>query len=845
MRPERSTRCRFPVACAGRPRSINDRGRLDRSQFLLDLIRRSYNRPLLIKNAQRDATLQRLAAQLDRPQGSVAGPVETVPLPLPASVWTDVVFAGRERPETLASAIVRSRGPALLYYGLFSLDDATRSWLAGERQLIGDLVMHSAAFLVAAPGLRVRDGAVRLPGGAAAEPAWEALVGKRANEPAAFVRSLVTQQEGRFGFFLTAMSQLTPDRLRTVIPLDSPNPQDRVSALRRLHGAFERATAGWRPDDRVFWRPALDPALLIADLPAGPQGAPPLPGGRRFWAALIGGDRDESKPKPDALRAAFAGGEVVDPLWLCEQVFSGDRAGDRRRYHAVMFASRLDPSITAETAGIAFDVIRGLSTHPALIGTLERAKLVDVRPLSDALRRAVALSDIADDARAARALSQFQGALAVVTRTAIRGGLQPRQLGAAVSSLSAIDFSAQQEYEGKLVRWLARWAESQMQVLGVAPDLGANMAGRFEHDLIYIMSAPSAFEPRVLEWEGTRYRLDFARAEAIRVIRLIGDQPRPFLTSAKEAVAIADRLTAKSFTTEGVRQELDNLEAIGKALGWDRTDGGPRSDLQRHHRDAADALKRAAESGDLRAASRVAPPLLSLADDLLARGLMELVYAVGLGQPDRSAVPADEAARRHDFALDLPETRSSAWAYATAGVAPPRGWHVTGSVLGLDVRLADFAVQRISLRPLTGRPMLDDDQRRVLLETIVLIEAATLTEPDRETLIAAMNAGRARLAAVRTAQDVDAVADEIRLSPFRRTLLAWTVAANDRDRVHASLSPIELLWLGRASLGQSLNAWGVPAEPRLGCHCLRLLDRQPLDFLGGPLALGHVRHGLP
>ena len=294
-------------------------------------------------------------------------------------------------------------------------------------------------------------------------------------EPAAFVRVLVTQHEGRFGFFLTAVSQLTPDHLRTVIPLDSPNTQDRVSALRRLHGVFERATVSWRPDDRVFWRPALDPALLIADLPAGPQGAPPLPGGRRFWAALIGADRDESKPKPDALRAGFAGGENVDPLWLCEQVFSGERAGDRRRYHAVIFASRLDPPITAETAGIAFDVIRGLSTHPALISTLERAKLVDVRPLPDALRRADAMSDIADDGRAARALSQFQGALAVVTRTAIRGGLQPRQLGC--GGFIAVRDRAQrsQEYEGKLVRWLARWTESHVQAPGVAPELDVNV----------------------------------------------------------------------------------------------------------------------------------------------------------------------------------------------------------------------------------------------------------------------------------------------------------------------------------------------------------------------------------
>jgi hypothetical protein len=685
---------------------------------------------------------------------------------------------------------------------------------------------------------------VQLPGGRAAEPAWEAVVGKRANEPAAFLRAVLAAHERRLAFFLTGVAQLTPDQLRRVLPLDSPNAQDRVSALRRFSTVFERATIGWRIDDRVFWRPPLDPALLVADLSAPTPGAPPLPGGRRFWAAVLGGDREEQKPKPDALQAAFAGGEVVDALWLCEQVFSGDRVGDRRRYHTVLFAARLDPPITAATAGNAFDVLRALSTHPALITTLERAKLLDLRPLSDALHRAVAISSVADDGRAVRALAQFQGALAMLTRAAIRGGLQPGPLGAAVSSLSAIELSPRYEYEGNLVRWLVRWTESQMKTARRAPGFEVAAAGPLEHDLIQIIAAPGAVEPRVLEWEGTRYRLDFASAEAVRVTRLIGDPPRPFLTSAKALVAVAENLSASSVTTERVRHEIDNLDAIGKALGWDRAEGGSRSDLQRRYRETADALKRAADVADLRAASRVAPAVFSLADDLVGRGLMELAYAIALGHPDRASISADEAARRHDFALDLPSSRATAWAQPTAGATSPGGWRVTGSLLGLDVRLADFAVQRISLRP-PRKPTLDDDQRRVLLETVVLIEAAALTEPDRDTLIAAMKAGRSRLAAVRTAADVDAVADEIRLSPLRRTLLAWIVAANERDRVEASLSPVELLWLGKASLDQSLNAWGVPAEPRLGCHCLKLLDRQPLDYLGGRWHSGMFATGFP
>jgi hypothetical protein len=509
-----------------------------------------------------------------------------------------------------------------------------------------------------------------------------------------------------------------------------------------------------------------------------------------------------------------------------------------------MLASRFQPPITAANAVAAFDVLRAQHTHGALINTLERANLLDPRPLSEVLHRANAISSIADDDRAARALAQFQGALALVTRTAIRGGLPPGPLAEAVSSLAAVELSARHEYEGRLVKWLVRWAATGIQTLprSAPPDLP--VGGALERDLIQIMSGPGGFEVGAVEWEGTRYRVDFGRAEAIRLIRLIGDQPRPFLTSAKALVGIADNLSAAAPTPDRLRQETANFAAIGSALGWDSPERVTQSEWHRRQREAADALKRALDTADSRSASRVVPSMLSLADDLLGRGLMELAYAVALGQPARTMIPADEAAGRHDFGLALPTARNTAWTMPASAATAARGWHVTGSILGMDVRLADFAVQRVSLRP-PRKPALDDDQRRVLLETIVLIQAGRLAEPDREALIAAMKAGRARLGAVRTVQDVDAIADDIRLSPMRRTLLAWTVAANDRERVDAFLSPVELLWLGKASIGQRFHAWGVPAEARLGCHCVRLMDRQPLEFLDGRWHSGISATGFP
>jgi hypothetical protein len=121
----------------------------------------------------------------------------------------------------------------------------------------------------------------------------------------------------------------------------------------------------------------------------------------------------------------------------------------------------------------------------------------------------------------------------------------------------------------------------------------------------------------------------------------------------------------------------------------------------------------------------------------------------------------------------------------------------------------------------------------------------SLTDTERDAIAAAIRRGRDRLAALRTPEEADAVADEIRLSGARRSLLAWTMA-QDPERVTAFLSPTELLWLGRGNLTlQGLQAWGAPAEPRLGCLCLQLNDPRPWEALAGRWHSGILASGFP
>ena len=676
------------------------------------------------------------------------------------------------------------------------------------------------------------------------------------------MRALLAQGEGRLAYFFGAMAELPPAQIRLALNLDSADVAGRIDAARRLYATFERIAPGWKVEERAFRRPWLDPALLVADLRVDDNGRPVLPGTRRFWtAAFAGADQGRAKPSRVDDGSAFAEGEPVDFAWLCEQVFKEDEAEQRRRYHLVLFASCVVGRVTPDNARDAIDAVRSAGSYPALVAVLERAKLVDVAAFASAARRAAQLSAIDDEPRALRALAQFQGTLALITRAALRGSLPADSLSGTVSSLSAVDLSERGDYEGRLARWLDGWLAGSMAEQAREDqknDAHGNEAyeqasAPMDGDLFRMLTGPAAVEPRFVDWEGTRYRLDLAWAEATRLGRLLGEHPRPYLSSARALVAIADALGEAGLTREGLRRGADAFDRVAHAVAWRGADasssglGWERTGVPGRYREVAATLGRAARDADVSAVSRLAPALRLLADDLLARGLLDLVYAVALGQADRASISADDVASRHDFGLrPIDIGTGGPWQLPIPSAGTMRGWRVTGSLLGLDVRLAEFSLMRISAKLPSKKPALNDGDRRLLIEAVALVQSASLTEADRDTIVAATRKGRERLAAVRTPAEAAALADEIRLSPARRTLLPWVVA-HEPARVAAFLSPSELLWLGleKKPVDPRLHAWGAPGEPRLGCLCLQLLDRRPWETLAGRRNSGMQASGFP
>ena len=175
---------------------------IDRSRFVLDVVRDAVH--LGPGRGRRAAAREPAAVLLAAP----STPGETVPLPLDASIWRETLLQRQVPDNQIIAAILSDRSTALLYHGLAGLDDETLAWLGPERDTLRHLLRHAGAFGVFGPSVRVQAGRVVVPGGADAEPIWQAIVGADPARPSAFVRRLFGDESGVLAWFYDAMAHL-------------------------------------------------------------------------------------------------------------------------------------------------------------------------------------------------------------------------------------------------------------------------------------------------------------------------------------------------------------------------------------------------------------------------------------------------------------------------------------------------------------------------------------------------------------------------------------------------------------------------------------------------------------
>jgi hypothetical protein len=401
-------------------------------------------------------------------------------------------------------------------------------------------------------------------------------------------------------------------------------------------------------------------------------------------------------------------------------------------------------------------------------------------------------------------------------------------------------------YAGAVARWLR-------------DDLGAAIrpAATMEIAVLAAMSGPPAGDTaiaRPVRWEGQAYRFDLGAGERRRLQRVREKQEGVPLDAALDLATAAHALAAEKIALEDLERIATRLNAVladvPRRVGHDGQDSTPTGltpapRAAESLKKAFDELERQIRSKDVKRAARVAEPLIELSDSLLAEALLSIAYAADVGDPDGAVLLADDVSHRHDFgfgARDSDMRARTPWAVPRPDVTPGVPWHVSGSVLGLDIGLAQLALRRVNVERVLEAPKLTSNERDTFALSVSLMNPFALRDVDRDAIVDAVARGRARVAAL--AADVEAldrVAEELSMEGWRRRAIRWMLT-HEADRLPLMFSATELLVLG-GGRAADLDAWGM-ATLAQGCICSRLTPPGRWPTLLGRPQLGLTATGV-
>ena len=759
---------------------------------------------------------------------------DEVPLPLPAPVWQSLPVSSRTSEQfggALVSSILGDRPAALLYYGVTSMDEDTRRYLAAAPGLVGEIYGGGTAGTLALYGrsLRVRHGRIVTPGPPEAAGLWEALAGERVTTPERFVLAVLGRDGGRLALLYDAVAHMDAPRQAFALGLWRPDADARRDRFEALYDACAPALAGWDPAVRPFARGLYDPAHLLLLVRAGPDGRPAPPAWHALWRKVFDGDGLPADPRDD-LGDVEADG-LVDAARLVETVLTANHAVRRTRAEAWLFAQRAFGHATVANAPGVFVAIRGFMRFRTLALTLERLGITDPLIYVSAFGQAQRLADIGDRERTATALGTFQGALVLVERARLSRVIDADVAGRLVSSLSEVPMTGQGEYLGGIAAWIdGDYLPAIGRPIGAAVEEGG--ASSLEADVLGAFAgrrADAGGQPEpAFDYEGFRYRADPAAAERVRMqgvrARQAGASLDAVMQFAREVLTVSagigdvsrvpSHVAALQAAVEAL-QVRDDVAAVREA-GEDR-------DLD-EVRDAIVALGKVRTPKQLARVGRIALPLQRAVDHRLGSVLMSLAYAFSLGDPENPALIAGDPSPRHDWGLierDAGARARAPWTLPVQGRDSRGRWHVSGSLLALDVGLGDFALRRISNDALADAPTITANERWALTEAVVLAGAFDYRDADMALIAGALGRGRARVAALpATPASVPGVIADADLDDTRRPLLAWAVE-HDPEHVAGMFSLGDLLALGQRA-GDAMSApdaWGTSGlsfDGRLG-----------------------------
>ncbi len=457
--------------------------------------------------------------------------------PLTADAWRDALEAPSRG--DLFAMLAANRAALLTASGAMAADPSIRALLERDRALLKWIVRTApGTFAIAARSLRVARDRIDVPGGAAFEPMWEALVAEKVTRPADFVRALLTKDSGRLAWFFDTFNAMGAERLSAVLPVGPV--EARAEGARALYGSFREAEQNWRLEDHPFLRSAADPWIVATEVGAR-DGALAAPSWQWLWRAVFE-DRDLSRR--EAASIARSPAAPAPFAWVAQQITSELPRERRDRYEMVRLAQAAFAGAGEADATDILVTLGGYRRFRAVLLMLDRLEITAPRVYARAVDAARRI-----DARPGReqrpALVALQGAFAIIERARVSRAIDRAGAERLVLSLAdAVDRDA------PMPQAVAHWIEGPLfDALPplVQPDQWTGKTA-YESKILQALAGPAedADLPQV-EWEGLPYTVDLLAAERERITRIREQLVSPGLDEALasgQPARLADALMA-------------------------------------------------------------------------------------------------------------------------------------------------------------------------------------------------------------------------------------------------------------------------------------------------------------
>jgi len=713
----------FALPAPSAPRDERDRAR--RFLALLGLIleertnqavqgtsREALERQRWLTAAGLDASALRDAINSGAPVSFII-PQAELPLPLP-DFWTT-----RAAGQPVLPALTRSRESSLLYAGLLHLDHETLHYLNNTPAVLDQLHgTHAAVFAAFARAIRVTDGRVRPPGGDAAAPLWEQLVRTPLSDPATFLPALLSVDAGRLAWFYDTVAQLDSERQAWLLGDDA----------RTFYDVFRTITPRWTPGTQPFSRPDVDPVRVLQQVTIEQGRLVAAP----WWAPVL--------ERASGIRAIPLQADTLDALWLLRWLYADDN-GTATRFQMFQMAQRLAPATPPASAPSLEIVLSALIDVPVLPPALERMGITDLSLMAEVVTAARLFNPKAKGESLAR-LARWQTLFALVEQTAVRQRLAPERIAPLLRSLAALASATGRSADGLAADWLLdQW------VPAMVPDVPRDDLDQFEGRVIHTVMVRPQATPVPVFWEGIQYVADDSFA------------------------AFRDALTIRASQSSTALGDIIRLRGLITTLDAGVTDMGTVADVSAeftrvlaalakipHHNDreikpVADFRRVARAYGDVETARGIPradkqrPVLRAALDAMVDDAVLSLVYALAVSPAGRAPASLLTMPRQHAWEASG-RAQPTAWLPARTEVGPYMNTIIRGSVIGLDVSLADSRLRATAPATAIAVPdvtTVSDDERAVVLRVMRAHADADTWTGETERILAALTAGRTRL----------------------------------------------------------------------------------------------------